>query len=324
MWGDKALGVVMPVLMCYGIYYIIWQNVNKRQAREAAKAAVAHAPPPPPKAYANAANASVDARTAIWTPAEELPTPPAARNASQSIRRIRSTWRDRANQQLAAKPLREKLSELLGSMLLAAVFAAIGAFIVPIVLRNQPESEQFAAQIWLAIVATLGSWAVLVPAKFAEGKVEDQTPLRLTLLLLGTLVGLAAWVLGDILMLKTPGWREPIDVGRGLLTHTMLGWPNTAATANPAIAFYAAYFAFLFLVPRWWRQTDFTRTTRLSIWGVVTCVMWAWFLHLFWWFPQPLGMMAAGLIAVASQLASPWMPPSQRRALSGAPDNVVA
>jgi serine/threonine protein kinase len=319
MYGDKALGLVMPILMCYFIYYIIWTNINKRQAREAA----ANAPPPTPNSPRSAAASPTDARTAIWSPAEELPAPPGVRMVQQPTRRLRSTWRDRAHQQLAAKPLRERCSELIGSMLLAAIFSALAACVVPFVLRNQPDSEQLASYIWLAIVGTLGSWAVLVPSKFAEGKVEDQTPLRISLLLLGTLVGLSAWFLGDALMLKTPGWREPIDVGKGLFTHEMLGWDRTAATANPVMAVYVAYFAFLFLVPRWWRQTDFTRSTRFSLWSAATCVLWAWFLHMFWWFPQPLGMMAAGVIAVATQLASPWMPPSQRRALSGAPDNAV-
>jgi hypothetical protein len=97
----------------------------------------------------------------------------------------------------------------------------------------------------------------------------------------------------------------------------MLGWPRGGSGANPPVAVYVAYFAFLFLVPRWWRQAEFTRGARMSLWSAISCVGWAWLLHIFWWFPQPLGMMAAGVIALATQLASPWMPPSQRRALSG-------
>ena len=147
-------------------------------------------------------------------------------------------------------------------MLLAAIVAALAACVAPLLLRGQPNSEQMATYVWLAVVGTLGSWAVLVPAKFAEGKVEDQVPLRISLLLLGTLVGVAAWFLGDALMLKMPGWREPIDVGSGIITHEMLGWPRNSSSANPPIAVYVAYFAFLFLVPRWWRQAEFTRGAR--------------------------------------------------------------
>jgi hypothetical protein len=173
-----------------------------------------------------------------------------------------------------------------------------------------------ATYLWLATVGTLGSWAILVPSKFAEGKLEDQVPMRLMLMSLGALVGLAGWFVGDALLLHSPGWGEPIDVGHGLLSHEMLGWPATDEGANPPPAAYLAYFAFLFLLPRWWRQTEFTRSGRLSLWWVFVAVGWAWLLHIFWWFPQPIGIMAAGVIAVATQLASPWMPPSRRRALA--------
>jgi hypothetical protein len=124
-------------------------------------------------------------------------------------------------------------------------------------------------------------------------------------------------------MLKTAGWREPIDVGRGLISHEMLGWAKSEIGANPAAAAYVAYFAFLFVLPRWWRQTEYTRTTRMSLWLVFSCVFIAWIVQLFWWFPQPLGMAVAGVIALATQLASPWMPPSQRRAISESPEQAV-
>ena len=88
------------------------------------------------------------------------------------------------------------------------------------------------------------------------------------------------------------------------------------STAIPSLAVYMSYFAFLFLLPRWWRQAECTRERRMSLWWVAVCVFWAWLLHFFWWFPQPTGMMAAGVIATATQLASPWMPPSRRRALT--------
>ena len=74
------------------------------------------------------------------------------------------------------------LTELLGSMLLASVFAAIASSVIPLLSSNQPTSEVMATYIWLTIVATLGSWAILVPSKFVEGKLEDQVPMRITLM----------------------------------------------------------------------------------------------------------------------------------------------
>jgi hypothetical protein len=70
-------------------------------------------------------------------------------------------------------------------------------------------------------------------------------------------------------------------------------------------------------------MTEYTRGSRLSLWSVVSCVFAAWLLSMFWWFPQPIGMITAGVIALATQLASPWMPPSKRRAISEAPEQAV-
>jgi hypothetical protein len=209
-------------------------------------------------------------------------------------------------------------------MLLAALFSAVAACATPLLLNPQSSSELTATYFWFAIVGTLGSWAILVPSKVVEGKLEDQVPMRITLMLLGALLGLVAWGIGDGILLKLPSWREPVDVGRGLLSHEMLGWARTERGMNPAAAVYVAYFAFLLVIPRWWRQTEYTRTTRMSLWNVFSCVFMAWLLHIFWWFPQPFGMLVAGIISVSTQLASPWMPPSQRRAISESAEQAVA
>jgi eukaryotic-like serine/threonine-protein kinase len=318
MGFGKVLSLTMTLGMCYLVYYIIWQSMTKSSARSGAAVGSA-------KAKARAAvDTADDKHTVAWPESEEDVHIKKMGVTRSPMRQARSTWRDRAKQQLAAKSPREKFSELLGSMLLAAIISALAACAAPLMMRNQQPTEQIATYLWLAFVGTLGSWAVLAPSKFFEGRLEDHVPMRISLLLLGTLVGVSAWYLGDTLMLKTPGWREPVDVGSGLLDHQMLGWPQDKSGANPAIAGYVAYFAFLFLVPRWWRQTEYTRATRMSLWSAITCGAWAWLLHLFWWFPQPLGIMAAGIIALATQLASPWMPPSQRRALSEGPDTAIA
>jgi hypothetical protein len=140
--------------------------------------------------------------------------------------------------------------------------------------------------------------------------------MRVTLLAFGALVGIIAWLVGDTLLLKSPGWREPIDANMGLISHELLDWPRPNGVAAIPLSVYMSYFAFLFVAPRWWRQAEYTRDKRISFWWIMVSVVWAWVLHLFWWFPQPTGMMVAGVIAAATQLSSPWMPPSRRRTLS--------
>jgi hypothetical protein len=307
-------------MICYGVYYMIWASVirpgmHRHSARETEALAnnSAGVQPVVPPAYmpvqVNQTAADVNG-----------PVRPAM---TARPRRVRPTWRDRANQELAAKPLRTKLAELSGSMILAALFAAVAACIAPVLLSGEGSSDNLAMHLWLAIVGTLGSWAILVPTKFAEGKLEDQAPMRLTLLALGAIVGLAAWGLSEALFVHLPSWDEPIDVGRGFVSHELLDQRETSGNANPALAVFMTYFAFLLVVPRWWRQSESTRQGRLSLWTMIVCVGWAWLLHLAWWFPQPAGMMVAAVIAVSTQLASPWMPPSRRRALSGNVEQTV-
>jgi hypothetical protein len=164
---------------------------------------------------------------------------------------------------------------------------------------------------------------VLVPTKLTEGKLEDQVPMRLTMLVVGGLVGLAAWGIGDGLLVNFTRAEQPIDARWGLLSQGMLDWPDpgrvgrrVTADFHPTMSMYVTFFAFLFMLSRWWRQAEFTRGTRLNLWTVAWCMLLAWLVHLFWWFPQPAGMLTAGTVAFATQLASPWMPPSRRRALS--------
>jgi hypothetical protein len=200
-------------------------------------------------------------------------------------------------------------------MLLAAAIVLLAALAAPLLGGGDP-----AAYLWYAVVGTLGSWAVMAPAKFVEGRLEDHVPMRLVMLLLGGLVGVVAWAVGDWLLVSFPRAEEPIDAGWGLFSHEMLRWPAPGQRGevfqNGSLSFFVTNFAFLFLLPRWWRQAEYTRSTRLSLWSVAGCMFVAWLVHLFWWFPQPVGMLLAGMIALATQLASPWMPPSRRRAIA--------
>jgi hypothetical protein len=79
---------------------------------------------------------------------------------------------------------------------------------------------------------------------------------------------------------------------------------------------YVAYFAFLFVVMRWWRLAEWTRPSRVSLWSIAFAGFVGWALTFLWWFPQPTGMLLAAAIAFTVQLSSPWLSPSQRRELA--------
>jgi hypothetical protein len=318
-YHNQVLGLAVPLLICYGVYYIVWTSVIR------------------PSGLPNAARKIDDrvaqglggqvsrpsAPTAAWKNPLAAAATPASRYANKvRERRMRQNWRERVEQEIAAKPLREKVSELLGAMLKSAMFASLAALVAPVLMGLSTTSASMAVYLWLAIVGTLGSWAVLVPSKFTEGKVEDQGPLRLSLLGLGGLVGAAAWFLAEALLVEIPHGREPLDAGWGFISHEWLGWNGSANHGNPSLAMYVTYFAFLFVVLRWWRQAEFTRSQRLSLWTVAACVFWAWLMQFAWQFPQPAGMLVAGVTAFATQLSSPWLPPSRRKAIAAEIGNV--
>src|SRR5262249_30616911 len=147
----------------YAVYYVVWavfirpglrrHAAELRTAADAATAAVAASPQ------------RSEAMTVAWRPPSEAPPESPADRYAQDVRRRRQrpNWRDHVNRELATKPLRTKTSELLGSMLMAAIIAALAALVAPVTLGIQGSSAGAALYLWLALVAVIGSWAVLVP-----------------------------------------------------------------------------------------------------------------------------------------------------------------
>lgn len=319
-FGGEVAAMAVPVAICYGVYYVIWLTLIKPngvpQARGRIDDQVA-------TALRGDVSASPTAMTAAWNPPAAAPSSPASKYAKKvRERRLRPNWRDRVLQEVALKPMRDKLSELFGSMLMAALFAALAALVAPVLLGIATNSASMAVYLWLALVGTLGSWAILIPAKFSEGKLEDQGPIRVLMLALGGIVGAAAWLLADVLIVRIPGGADPLDAHWGLISQDWLHWP-TPENGNPSLPMFVTYFAFLFMILRWWRQAEFTRNQRLSFWSIAVCVFAAWLMQFVWQFPQPAGMLVAGVTAFATQLASPWLPPSKRRALNTEADQTA-
>jgi len=318
-FGGQVAAMTVPAAICYGVYYVIWLTLIKPSG---AQQAVQRIDGQVASALRGDESAPPNAMTAAWNPSGTAPQSPASKYAKKvRERRVRPNWRDRAQQELAAKPLREKFSELFGSMLLAAVFAGLAALVAPVLLGVATNSASMAVYLWLAIVGTLGSWAILIPTKFTEGTLEDQGPIRILMLALGGVVGAAAWLLANTLFVQVPGSSEPLDAQWGLVSREWLHW--APQNGNPSLPMFVTYFAFLFMILRWWRQAEFTRSKRLNLWAVAGCVFAAWLMQFVWQFPQPAGMLVAGVTAFATQLASPWLPPSRRRVISGETEQTV-
>jgi hypothetical protein len=187
-----------------------------------------------------------------------------------------------------------------GSLLLSAIICPVMALVV-MILRGQPlEPNQFA---WLATSSVLGAWAVLIPAKFWEGSTGDAVSRRFVMLVIGLGFGAITFQLVNWLMVSLP-----YDERMNSMSHWDLHHNFFAADGSPMLTAYLAYFGFLFAVPRWWRQADPVRKNRFGIWSTVVILFWSWLPTMFFWpFPQPWGLMLAAIIAIAVQLASPWV-----------------
>jgi len=208
-------------------------------------------------------------------------------------------------------PPRERLTQLVGSLLLSAGTCLIVALVIMFLRGETPEPNQYA---WLAMSSIIGAWCVLIPAKVWEGSRGDPALRRFVMLAIGLGFGAIAFGLLDWLMISLPAFSASPMGGPARAFKT--GFFDSAGTGAPKMIAFLAYFGFLFLIVRWWRLADPARSTRLSIWHTAVAVFCSWVLTIFWPFPQPWGVMVSATIAISVQLASPWLSATERAALA--------
>jgi hypothetical protein len=299
---------VIPVAMTYFVYFAIW-NVVVQPSRPK-KRTFHRGPNYPPTGSSNNMPAMP---VADLSPTENVTKKEAKRRRKQSMQR-------QLRDHLAAKSFNQRMTEIVGSMFLAAVVCSIAALVICLIAADPFSTELF---VWLAAVGSLGCWAIMVPAKLSEGKVEDQAPLRFIQLLTGAAVGVCAWGIADWLMLPLMQWNSwGVWPNESLMSNTVglaaFGPKENAAESVRTLPMqmFAAYFAFLFVLIAWWEQTEATRSMRVNLWTIAWCGLVAWLLHFIFWFPQPLGLLLAAIIAFTLQFATPWLSPSRRRAIA--------
>jgi serine/threonine protein kinase len=219
--------------------------------------------------------------------------------------RQHSRWRPRvkATPVLQLGTPRERTTELVGSLILSGIVALVVSLVM-VVIRGGSEPNQY---VWLAFSAIAGAWAVLIPGKLWEGREGDPIVRRFVFLVLGLLVGTVSYGLYDGLLARLPS-----DVDWDLNGPRRNFGQLYSADGSPMLMAFMTYFGFLYLVPRWWRQTDPLRRTRLSLFFSAVVGFWAVVLHQFWWFPQPWGVMLAVTISIAVQFSGRWITPADR------------
>jgi hypothetical protein len=201
-----------------------------------------------------------------------------------------------------------RVRELIGSLLLSTAFAAVACVVaVMIVVYNNKspfEAEQCA---WLFVTSLAGAWMVLVTGKFWEGREEEQLLRRFSLMVLGLVLGFAAYGLADHFRVHLQPDARLAAPSRMVPMHMKLP-TEFYQDGQPQPMAYMAAFGTLMALVRWWRQSDPQRQTRLSLISLFVTVVAAYFVAIAWEFPEPWLMMVAGCMSVSVQLASPWTP----------------
>jgi hypothetical protein len=251
-------------------------------------------------------------------PPRAVPTPPDRAAASLAVGRPRQTpWRDPAAEVeplraiLATRSLIEQLRELTSALLAAALVAALTTVVLTllsgeILLRSE---EPLAGPVWLWLVTTLGSWTVLLWGRWWQRSDDERSVRHVHALVAGLALGTMAWGVARWSLVQLSDGVHPPSVRHPFLSHMY------DLAGRPELAAFASYFGVVFFSVPWWKYCDPLRRARLHLGAVLWSVLAAWLWNLLWQFPQPWGFFVAGGVCVTTQLAAPWLSPTQRRML---------
>lgn len=233
------------------------------------------------------------------------PLTPTAQRAARLPKRVaRANWRQLKRSELAAKPASTQLAELTGSWLAAAisvVFCGVAAAVLGL-RSSDPQPMLIAPYGWAMVTGLAVSLAILAMSKLWEAGEGDPLNRRFALAGAGGLLGALAYATANYLML-------PLDLGMARsIDATELPHALYLHDGTPRLAALMAHFAILLAAVRWWKLADPLRSRRLSLWAVAVVVVADWLIHQFVPIPQPWGMLIAGTVVTAIQIAAPWEP----------------
>jgi hypothetical protein len=180
---------------------------------------------------------------------------------------------------------RVRFGELAASMLWAAPMVALLA--LPAGAALDINTEQHPQQVaFLYLMALLGTWTALVPAKVLETRRIDWVSRRLIAAAAGWLTGFAGLSLARILKLDLPLQGEFFDKPMGLLPF-----------------YFAALYA---IMAGWWSRTTRDRPSRFQLRNVLWTAAATLPLIPLWPYQRQDEIAIAIMIAAAVQAVSPW------------------
>lgn len=274
--------LILPLLMAYAVYWIV-RSILLATSPQATPAGAR----PPPVAAA-----------APQPPAPLRPAPPPSR--AEVFRQRR-----------AEMPFRARLAELLGSMLLSVLVAAVMALVAYLIQTFRGQLWNISQGAWVFFMSIAATWSVLILSQFWQGRDGDVVQRRFVTMVVGMLLGGVAFYAQQYLLVdlvfnpQWPGlvhWQPP---------------PTFYRDGRPVLPAMLAVFGTLFLLVRWWRLADPLRRIRFSLWGVVGPGLAALLAAAVWMFPAQWLFWVAVATGTTLQLASPWFGTRRRNAVLG-------
>ena len=225
----------------------------------------------------------------------------------QPVRRqiTRSHWRSIMRQQLRSNRGLSGAAQYCGSVVVAGLVCGVATALASLLSGRDVHGDSLGVTPFVAawVVATVASAGLLLLGRFWQTSEGSSLPRRMVTAGLGGATGLVAAGVMDFLMMTGDGRliRDIDATGLPAGLYDAAGHPSGAAVV--------AYFALLFALLRTWRVVDPLRRRRVSLWAVAVSVVAAWLVHQFVPIHQPFGMLVAGVTAIATQIAAPWVHP---------------
>lgn len=205
----------------------------------------------------------------------------------------------------------ERLQNATTSMALAMLTALVvtaAVFFGTNILRTPVEAVYF-------ITATLlSSWVLILMAKFWEGRRGETLFRRFWLGLCGLGVGTACGLMAEFLLLvnsPSPSALFFTD-NSGLLGNREAAGLRILDSGYPTVIGFALFFSLLFMLRRWWLQSDNFRLARFRISTSIVALIAGGLVAFLVPFPASLGSTLALAVSVVVQVSSVWTPPEQR------------
>lgn len=220
--------------------------------------------------------------------------------------RTKIQWRNEVRHALRAKHNLVRMAELNTSWIassLTVLTMAIAAGVIGL-RTGDVSAVDLAPYFWMGLVVLVGAQGILGLGKLWERDEGEGLPRRLVLAGIGAGVGLFAYSLNEFFLLSvSPSGSEMLGSD---LPQALYREDGTIRASG-----MMAHFALLFGGIRWWKSVDPLRRTRLSLWSVAVVCVAAWGVQQIMPVPQPLGLLVAGGLAIATQMSAPWINPRQ-------------